>query len=396
MDYYDDCSSVIVLDLGVVMKNICLLGASGSIGTQTLDVLYQHQDKFNLVAFSVGSNIEVANQILANFKQVKYVCVSNREDITKLNITDQEVLSGSDGLLELIVMKEVDTVVNSLIGFVGLEPTIRAIKANKDICLANKETLVTAGDIVMPLVKECGVNLIPIDSEHSAIMQALMGNNVEDVNRIILTASGGSFRDLTLEELENVTLEQTLNHPNWSMGIGITIDSATMFNKALEIIEAHHLYNIDYDKIEVMIHYESINHSMVEYIDGSVMAQLSFPDMRIPIALSLSYPRRIKLDVKKDIMQMEKMSFKPVDLDRFKAIKIAYAVGKAGYTYPTVLNASKEVANQLFIDGIIKFIDIEKVVIWALKNHQVINNPSIEDILNTDKLTRKQVLEKWS
>ena len=378
------------------MKNICLLGASGSIGTQTLDVLYKHQDKFNLIAFSVGSNIDVANQILKNFSNIKYVCIANKEDIAKLNITNQEVLYGDAGLLEIVTKDEVDTIVNALIGFVGLEPTLKAIKAKKDICLANKETLVTAGDIIMPLVKECGVNLIPIDSEHSAIMQALMGNNVEDVNRIILTASGGSFRDLTLEELENVTLEQTLNHPNWSMGIGITIDSATMFNKALEIIEAHHLYNIDYDKIEVMIHYESINHSMVEYIDGCVMAQLSFPDMRIPIALSLSYPRRIKLDVKKDIMQMEKMSFKPVDLDRFKAIKIAYEVGKKGDTYPTVLNASKEVANQLFVDGIIKFVDIEKVVIWALENHQVINNPSIEDILNTDRLTRKQVLEKWS
>lgn len=333
---------------------------------------------------------------MKNFSNIKYVCIANKEDIAKLNIINQEVLYGDAGLLEIVTKDEVDTIVNALIGFVGLEPTLKAIKAKKDICLANKETLVTAGDIIMPLVKENGVNLIPIDSEHSAIMQALMGNNIEDVKRIILTASGGSFRDLSLEELEDVTLEQALNHPNWSMGVGITIDSATMFNKALEIIEAHHLFDIDYDQIDVMIHYESINHSMVEYIDGCVMAQLSFPDMRIPIALSLSYPRRIKLDVKQDILTMDKMSFKPVDLNRFKAIKIAYEVGKKGATYPTVLNASKEVANQLFVDGIIKFVDIEKVVIWALENHQVINNPSIEDILNTDRLTRKQVLEKWS
>lgn len=377
------------------MKNIVILGATGSIGTQTLDVIKQFPDTFNIVGIAIGKNIELTKEILSEFKSIKYLVVQNEEDVKKFDNYNLNVMFGEEGLLNLVTLQDVDYVVNAIIGFAGLKPTVAAIKAHKTIGLANKETLVTAGEIIMDLAKKENVEIIPIDSEHSAIFQALRGNEYSDINRLILTASGGAFRDKKRDELETVKLEDALKHPNWSMGVGITIDSATMFNKALEVIEAHYLFGVDYDHIEVLIHNESIDHSMVEFIDHSTMAQLSFPDMRIPIAYALSFPNRLPLNIEQDIMNISKMSFKKVDLQRFRALKIGYEVGRASQTYPTVLNASKEVANQLFCEGQIKFLDIETLVIESLKKHTPNPQPTIDDIINIDSYVREWLYDNW-
>lgn len=373
------------------MKNIVLLGASGSIGTQAIDVIKQHPELFNLMGISVNQNVNYVKELLTTFDSIKYVNLGDNCDASCLENFDITITYGQSGLEQLASIDEADYILNAVIGFAGLAPSVSAIKAKKTLGLANKETLVCAGDIIMPLVEQYQAQLIPIDSEHSAIFQALHGETYEDIKRLILTASGGSFRDLSKEELANVTVEQALSHPTWSMGAGITIDSATMFNKALEIIEAHHLFNVDYDCIEVLIHPQSIDHSMVEFIDGSCIGQLSFPDMRIPIAYALSYPRRISIDIKCDIMEMGNLTFKKPDLERFSALKIAYAVGKQGHTYPTVLNAAKEEANNLFINNKIKFIQIETIIKEALIAHQVIVDPSLEDLYQVDQQTREWV-----
>lgn len=373
------------------MKNIVLLGASGSIGTQAIDVIKQHPELFNLIGISVNQNVDYVKELLTTFDSIKYVNLGDNCDASCLESFDITITYGQPGLEQLASIDEADYILNAVIGFAGLAPSVSAIKAKKTLGLANKETLVCAGDIIMPLVEQYQAQLIPIDSEHSAIFQALRGESYEDIKRLILTASGGSFRDLSKEELANVTVEQALSHPTWSMGAGITIDSATMFNKALEIIETHHLFNVDYDCIEVLIHPQSVDHSMVEFIDGSCIGQLSFPDMRIPIAYALSYPRRISIDIKRDIMEMGNLTFKKPDLERFRALKIAYAVGKQGHTYPTVLNAAKEEANNLFINNKIKFIQIETIIKEALIAHQVIVDPSLEDLYQVDQQTREWV-----
>ena len=373
------------------MKNIVLLGASGSIGTQAVDVIKQHPELFNLIGVSVNQNVDYVKELLTTFDSIKYVNLGDNCDASCLENFDITITYGQPGLEQLASIDEADYILNAVIGFAGLAPSASAIKAKKTLGLANKETLVCAGDIIMPLVEQYQSQLIPIDSEHSAIFQALQGESYEDIKRLILTASGGSFRDLNKEELASVTVEQALSHPTWSMGAGITIDSATMFNKALEIIEAHHLFNVDYDCIDVLIHPQSIDHSMVEFIDGSCIGQLSFPDMRIPIAYALSYPRRISIDIKRDIMEMDNLTFKKPDLERFSALKIAYAVGKQGHTYPTVLNAAKEEANHLFINNKIKFIEIETIIKEALIAHQVIVDPSLDDLYQVDQQTREWV-----
>mgnify|MGYP002769247319 FL=1 len=373
------------------MKNVVLLGASGSIGTQAIDVIKQHPELFNLIGISVNQNVDYVNELLTTFDSIKYVNLGDNCDASCLDNFDITITYGQPGLEQLASTDEADYILNAVIGFAGLAPSVSAIKAKKTLGLANKETLVCAGDIIMPLVEQYQAQLIPIDSEHSAIFQALQGESYEDIKRLILTASGGSFRDLSKEELANVTVEQALSHPTWNMGAGITIDSATMFNKALEIIEAHHLFNVDYDRIDVLIHPQSIDHSMVEFIDGSCIGQLSFPDMRIPIAYALSYPRRISIDIKRDIMEMANLTFEKPDLKRFSALKIAYAVGKQGHTYPTVLNAAKEEANNLFINNKIKFIEIETIIKEALIAHQVIVDPCLEDLYQVDQQTREWV-----
>ena len=378
------------------MKNIVLLGASGSIGTQAIDVIKQHPELFNLIGISVNQNVDYVKELLTTFDSIKYVNLGDNCDASCLENFDITITYGQPGLEQLASLDEADYILNAVIGFAGLAPSVSAIKAKKTLGLANKETLVCAGDIIMSLVEQYQAQLIPIDSEHSAIFQALHGESYEDIKRLILTASGGSFRDLSKEELTSVTVEQALSHPTWSMGAGITIDSATMFNKALEIIEAHHLFNVDYDRIDVLIHPQSVDHSMVEFIDGSCIGQLSFPDMRIPIAYALSYPRRISIDIKRDIMEMGNLTFKKPDLERFSALKIAYAVGKQGHTYPTVLNAAKEEANNLFINNKIKFIQIETIIKEVLIAHQVIVDPSLEDLYQVDQQTREWVKQTYN
>lgn len=377
------------------MKKIAIIGTSGSIGTQTIDVLQSNRDKFELVAFAVGSNIDYANEVLDLFPTVQLVVVAdadNEEKIIQRN--GLQILSGADGLDAVCTYPSADIVVTAIVGFVGLKPTVKAINAGKDIALANKETLVTAGHIIMPLAKEKGVKILPVDSEHSAIFQVLQGIETEDLNKLIITASGGSFRNLNRKQLENVSVKEALNHPNWSMGPKITIDSATMFNKGLEVIEAHHLFNISYDKIEVVVHYQSVVHSMIETKDYSVLAQLGTPDMRLPISYALSYPQHIPINNSNplNLVEIGTLDFVKPDLERYPALELAYNAGIIGGSMPTVLNAANEIAVDLFLKEKIKFLEIESIVKKAMENHKVIDNPTLEQIFEVDRLTRSTIL----
>lgn len=378
------------------MKNIVLLGASGSIGEQTLDVIRQHASRFKLVAFSVGRRVEHVGTMIEEF-QVKHVCVQHVEDAERLKNKYPNVhfYHGNEGLLTLVTLREGEMIVNALVGFVGLKPTIEAIKSRKDIALANKETLVVAGDLVMELVDKYRVKLLPVDSEHSAIFQCLQGNHKEEVKNIIITASGGSFRDRTRAELVHVKKEDALKHPNWSMGAKITIDSATMMNKGLEVIEAHHLFNIPYDQIKVLLHRQSIIHSMVEYVDHSIIAQLGTSDMRHPIQYALSYPQRLPLNSKPlDFMQFNQLTFEEASFERFPLLKLAFEVGKAKGNLPAIMNAANEVAVDLFLQGRIEFLDIESLVILACKECDYLENASIEEIIRSDHQARAFVMSQ--
>ena len=378
-------------------KRIAILGASGSIGTQTIDVIKNNPNMFELIGVSVGNNIDYLNKLLEEFPTITTVSVKNKEDIDKIKNKKINADFGINGLNLVSTLNDIDILITAVVGSVGLEPTIKAIKNGTNIGLANKETLVTAGHLIMPLVKEMKINLYPVDSEHSAIFQCLNGESTKKVNKIILTASGGSFRDKTLEELNDVSVSDALNHPNWSMGAKITIDSATMFNKGLEVIEAHHLFDISYDDIEVLIHRQSIIHSMVEFDDYSVMAQLGTPDMRLPIQYAMTYPNREKIinSERLNLSKIGQLDFKPVDLERFKAVELAYQAGRIGGSMPTVLNAANEVAVDLFLNEKIKFIEIEKIVKKAMDNHKVIDNPSLEKIIEIDQQIRKIIYENW-
>lgn len=380
------------------MKKIAILGASGSIGTQTIDVIKNNPDKFELVSASVGSNIDYLNNLIATFPTLKAISVQNEADLVKVSSFDGELSYGIDGMSNVATIKEADIVITAVVGSVGLLPTIAAIKAGKNIGLANKETLVTAGHIIMPLIEEYDVKMYPVDSEHSAIFQCLNGENEKEINKLIITASGGSFRDKERSELEDVTVADALNHPNWSMGAKITIDSATMFNKGLEVIEAHHLFGIDYEDIEVLIHKQSIIHSMVEFDDYSVMAQLGTPDMRLPIQYAITYPERleIKNSERLNLAKISQLDFKDVDYDRYPAVKLAYEAGKTGGSLPTVLNAANEVAVALFLAEKIKFLEIEQIVSEAMANHELIKNPSVEEILAVDQQVRKVIMDRYN
>ncbi|KIL50505.1 1-deoxy-D-xylulose 5-phosphate reductoisomerase [Jeotgalibacillus alimentarius] len=378
------------------MKKISLMGASGSIGVQTLNVLRAHRDSFTLVAFSVGKNIDQARKIIEEFSP-SLVSVQNREDAEVLAgeyIGKIQVLSGKEGLIETAVHPEAELLVNAVLGSVGLEPTLEAIKAKKTIAIANKETLVTAGHLVMQQAAEHGVTILPVDSEHSAIFQALQGEQHKNIERLVITASGGSFRDLTRSELENVTVKDALNHPNWSMGAKITIDSASMMNKGLEVIEAKWLFDLPYDKIDVLLHRESIIHSMVEFHDSSVIAQLGTPDMRVPIQYALSYPDRFvhKSDHRLKLEEIGKLHFSEMDFNRFRCIDFAYQAGRTGGTMTTVLNAANEAAVALFLEEKISFLDIENVIEKAMTVHDPIQNPDLDSIIGTDQETRSKIL----
>lgn len=373
------------------MKGISLLGATGSIGTQTLDVIRSNPERFKLQAIAVGKNIDLTRKIIREFQPV-IVSVQNKEDKERLKAefpNNIKFTYGEEGLIEVATCEDTEVLVNAILGSVGLLPTLQAIEAGKTIAIANKETLVTAGHIVMTKAKEHNVTILPVDSEHSAIFQCLNGENEKEIERLIITASGGSFRDKSRDELVNVTVEDALNHPNWSMGAKITIDSATMMNKGLEVIEAHWLFNQPYEKIECLLHRESTIHSMVEFTDGSVIAQLGTPDMRIPIQYALTYPERLPSNSERlDLAKIGSLHFEKMDFERFRCLHFAYEAGKIGGTLPVVLNAANEVAVQEFLTGKISFLEIEDWIEKALTSHQVIANPDLQTILHVDKETR--------
>lgn len=373
------------------MKNISLLGSTGSIGTQTLDIVDQHPDKFQIIALSAGSNIELLKQQIDKYSP-RLVSVATKEHAEQLSAyvsTSVQVMYGEQGLIEVAAVSEADIVVTAIMGSRGLPATLAAIDAGKQIGLANKETLVTAGHIVMERAKQRGVQILPIDSEHSAIFQCLNGETRKQIERITLTASGGSFRDYTREQLTNVSVEQALKHPNWSMGAKITIDSATMANKGLEVIEAHWLFDVSYEQIDVVIHPESIIHSYVEFVDRSVVAQLGMPDMRVPIQYALTYPDRIANKTERlSLAQIGQLNFRPMDTERYPMLRLACECGKAGLSAPIVYNAANEVAVDRFLKKEISFLDIERVVETALSKHAGCEVDTIEAIVAVDQEAR--------
>lgn len=376
------------------MKKISLLGATGSIGQQTLDVIRAHADQFQLVAFSVGQNVEQAIRIATEF-HVPLVSVANEHDvrIVKEAVPTADVLWGAEGLEAVAAEAGADVLVNAVLGSVGLQPTLKAIEKGIPIAIANKETLVTAGHLVMAASKKYNVPILPVDSEHSALFQALNGENPKQIKKLIITASGGSFRDKTRQQLEGVSVEDALNHPNWSMGSKITIDSATMMNKGLEVIEAHVLFSMPYDQIEVVLHKESIIHSMIEFVDTSVMAQLGTPDMRVPIQYALTYPDRFPMEKGKslDLTEIGQLHFQKMDYERYKALDLAIQAGRAGGTATTVLNAANEAAVDLFLKKQISFLAIDEMIERALEQHTILATPTLEEILATDNETRRFV-----
>ncbi|KKK39569.1 1-deoxy-D-xylulose 5-phosphate reductoisomerase [Mesobacillus campisalis] len=376
------------------MKKISLLGATGSIGVQTLDIIREHPAEFKLVSLSAGRNLELVRKAVAEF-QPEYVSVQERGDSDKLKaeFPGLKIGYGPTGLEEAAVYSNADILVNAVLGSVGLSPTLKAIEAGKTIAIANKETLVTAGHLVMEAAKKHGVPILPVDSEHSAIYQALQGERAKNIEQLILTASGGSFRDRTREELVGVTVSEALNHPNWSMGAKITIDSATMMNKGLEVIEAHWLFSMPYDQISVLLHKESIIHSMIEFHDSSIIAQLGTPDMRVPIQYALTYPDRLPLPSGKrlNLAEIGKLHFSQMDFDRFRCLKFAFDAGRAGGTMPTVLNAANEAAVAAFLEGRITFLQIEDLIEKMLDSHENILNPDLETIKAIDEKTRQDV-----
>lgn len=379
------------------MKRISILGSTGSIGTQALEVIENNKDEYRVVALSCSKSIDLLISQIEKFKPLA-VCVEKEEDASILahRYNNIEVYYGSEGLKAIASMEDCDIVLNSLMGMRGLEPTMTAIEAGKDIAFANKETLVAGGEIVMNAVKKHGVNLLPVDSEHSAIFQCLQGNEHNEIKRILLTASGGPFRGYSLSQLEMVSKAQALKHPNWSMGSKITIDSASMMNKGLEIIEAKWLFDIDVDKIQVVVHPQSILHSAVEYADGSVIGQMGWPDMKVPIAYAFSYPRRLELladDGGLDLFSLkEGMTFYPVDKEVFKTVELAYEACRKGGSYPVILNGANEVLVDLFLKDRIRFIDIQNSLVKIMEDHRAEYNLTLEAVLEIDKKIRKEVI----
>lgn len=374
-----------------MLEKISILGSTGSIGTSTLDVVKQHPEQFQVVALAAGSNVdEMIRQ--ARIFQPKLVSMSTKELAEKVakELPDTiKVIGGEQGLLEVATHPDATYVVSSLVGSRGLEPTLAAIEAGKRIGLANKETLVTAGHLVMDRARQYGVDILPIDSEHSAIFQCLNGESREDVKKLILTASGGAFRDYSREQLKTATPEMALKHPNWSMGAKVTIDTATMMNKGLEVMEAHWLFSFPYDQIEVLVHPQSIIHSMVEFQDGAVMAQLGTPDMKVPIQYAMSYPKRLPLSMPAlSLSDIRQLTFTDPDLSRFPCLAMAFEAGKMGGTMPTVLNAANEVAVEKFLNKTIPFLGIEAMIEKTINKHVSINNPQLEDIQHADQWAR--------
>lgn len=374
------------------VKNIAVLGSTGSIGTQTLEVAREYSDRLNVKVLAAGSNVDLIEKQIREFKpEVAVLFNKDRAEELKVKVSDLnvKVLSGMDGMIEAARYEGTDTVVTSMVGMIGIKPTIAAINAGKDIALANKETLVTAGHIIMPLIKEKGVSLLPVDSEHSAIFQSMNGENKKRITKILLTASGGPFRGKSAEELKNMTVEDALKHPNWSMGQKITIDSASLVNKGLEVMEAKWLFNVDYKDIEVVIHPQSIIHSMVEYVDGAIMAELGMPDMKLPIQYALFYPDRLPLNTKRvNFFDLKSMTFEKPDMETFRGLKLALQAAEIGGSMPTVFNAANEEAVAKFLKKEIGFLDIYSIIENAMNNHKVIQNPTVDEILDVEAEVR--------
>ncbi len=385
------------------MKNISILGATGSIGTQTLDVI-RKSDNINLIGITANTSVEKVKEIIDEFNP-KYVGMMDKESKNEIEKYVKEkslninVLQGIQGLNKIASLDEIDTVVTSVVGMIGLEPTIKAIRSKKDIALANKETLVVAGELVMREAKEYGVKILPVDSEHSAIFQSLRGNSIKELKKIILTASGGPFRGKKINDLKNISLEDALNHPNWSMGRKITIDSSTLMNKGLEVIEAHWLFNCDYDNIQVLVHPQSIIHSMIEYKDNSIIAQLGSADMRLPIQYALNYPNREKSIANGiDFYEIASLTFEKPDIDTFKCLRLAFEAGKQGGLMPTILNGANEEAVDLYLNNKINYLQIGDIIEHCMKyfkdegRHEV----TLDNVISLDKKVKEYIRKKYS
>lgn len=376
------------------MKKISILGSTGSIGTQTLDVVREHGD-MQVVALSCGRNLSLIEKQAREFKP-QFVSVSDENDAKKLRTsladTDIEIGYGMDGLIKCATIEPCDIVVTAIVGMLGIRPTIAAIKAKKTIALANKETLVTAGHIIIPLAKEYGVSILPVDSEHSAIFQSLQGNKMNSIHKILLTASGGPFRGKKQEDLLNIQVEDALKHPNWAMGRKITIDSSTMVNKGLEVIEAKWLFGVEVDKVQVVVQPQSVIHSMVEYEDGAIIAQLGTPDMKLPIQYALYYPKRRYLPGDRlDFWRMGKLDFEKPDMDTFYGLALAYEAGRTGGSLPTVFNAANEMAVGQFLNREIKYLEIIEIIEDCMRAHKNIENPTLDQILETEAETYARI-----
>lgn len=376
------------------MKKIAILGSTGSIGTQTLEVVRENKD-IEVLGLAAGKNIELLEQQIREFHP-ECVAVWSEDKAEELKVkiadTDTRVVIGMDGLIEIATLEKTEILVTAIVGMIGLRPTIAAIQAGKDIALANKETMVTAGHLIMPMAKEYHVRILPVDSEHSAIFQSLQGNDNNPIHKILLTASGGPFRGKKEEDLLNIRVEDALKHPNWSMGQKITIDSSTMVNKGLEVIEAKWLFDVNVDQIQVVVQPQSVIHSMVEYEDGAVMAQLGTPDMKLPIQYALYYPERRYLPGDRlDFWKMGKLDFEKPDMETFYGLKLAYKAGREGGSLPTVLNAANELAVSKFLKREVKYLEIMEIIEDCMNAHTNIANPSLEQILQTEAETYERI-----
>lgn len=379
------------------IRKIAILGSTGSIGTQTLEIVRANPD-LQVLALSAGGNVDLLEKQIREFKPV-LAGVWSEEGAADLRsrVSDLpvKIVSGMDGLLEIATLEAVEVLVTAIVGMIGIRPTIAAIEAGKDIALANKETLVCAGHIIMPLAAKCGVSILPVDSEHSAIFQSLNGEPVDKIEKILLTASGGPFRGKSREELASMQVEDALKHPNWSMGRKITIDSSTLVNKGLEVMEAKWLFGVDLDRIEVVVHPQSIIHSAVQFVDGAIMAQMGAPDMKLPIQYALYYPDRRPMDGKRvNFFELGQMTFEKPNTEVFTGLALAYEAAKTGGSLPTVYNAANEKAVELFLNKKISYLQIAELIEACMRAHRVIENPSVEEILATEKEAYDYILSR--
>ncbi len=380
------------------MKKIAILGSTGSIGTQTLEIVRENTD-LEVVGLAAGSNVELLEKQVREFRP-RLVSLQSEKSCKELKsrLADMEVeiVSGMEGLIQIAEMEESEVLITAIVGMIGIQPTIAAICKGKDIALANKETLVTAGHIIMPLAAQKGVSILPVDSEHSAIFQSMQGENRAQVSKLLITASGGPFRGKTKADLENVQLEDALKHPNWAMGNKITIDSATLVNKGLEVMEAKWLFHVDLDQIQVVVHPQSIIHSMVEYVDGGIIAQLGMPDMKLPIQYALFYPNRRPMAGKRvDFYELGSITFEKPDIETFTGLKLALCAAREGGSMPTVFNAANEEAVRLFLQRKIRFLQIPEIIEMCMQAHKRIENPEVKAILAAEQETYELIRAKF-